>query len=430
MKINTPLLPPAACLAPDVSDSATAAEAAKVEGTQESAALAAAHKSGPYETTVRPSTTTSHTALRRGGIAVHSSITARRGTVKESGIQPKQEHECETQRCPSGEHALRAVDELEAGISGPHSIEGFGLALMEYGIEPTVFNRRIYKQALMLEGREIAFGLGGVLVDNTAVSQDPHRIVQRVHMKLGAEALLLGLQKSNSLSLYTHEPAMRVARILSAFPTLARAFACEATHGKISSAQVKNNPRIMCLETQIRAINAILRKVETKATLREWESDLLHALRHENVTITKAADLRSSRLAASLMKADVDTFVAIERQAWRMQPDSHDTAMLLMPARTDLRSEVPKDDTLLSMLTMLAKTNTNGAVVFVDRGRHIEGEKAPEAEIELPSRISANELEEFESSIKLISFSRRSILSFGEDTRAERAHRSADKERL
>jgi hypothetical protein len=395
MKIFTPL-PPTPCLAADIADAGTAAETASVAANETpSAALAVDREAITSRTIVSPSTSTSHTALRGGGIAVHGSITARRGRTKSSGVQTKQRDERETTRCPRLEAAIAPVEDSEADMSGPHSVEGFELKLMEAGIPPTAFNRRIYQRALMIEGREIALGLGGVLVDHTGESWAPHRLLQRAYLKTGAEALLLGLQRGNKLSLYTHEPAIRVARLLEAFPTLGKIFFDARVSDAVSEKIVRKSHRIICLEDQLESLNHILQKVRDKSTLLDWESGLLQTLRAGDIDLVRLANLRSRALAASARKAHFDVVVSVERTAWRPQLESGGAAMILMPGRIGNRSDIIQDDTLLQLLMALEETNIRGSVSYVNMGSEIEGEEAREATVELPARHFSPAIGEF-----------------------------------
>ncbi|MFH0799727.1 MAG: hypothetical protein V2A66_06055, partial [Pseudomonadota bacterium] len=97
--------------------------------------------------------------------------------------------------------------------------------LKEYGIEPTPYNLLLFKMGRSVKGQKIALDLDGMLLDSvTEETSVPGEYRLDVRIEPGAEALVLGLDRSNTLLLCAGRKPAQVAKILDHSPAFKKAF--------------------------------------------------------------------------------------------------------------------------------------------------------------------------------------------------------------
>lgn len=129
----------------------------------------------------------------------------------------------------------------------------------------TPYNLQIYTLGLQIAGRAIAFDLDGTLVDETL--PEPEASSTWFEVKAGAEALLQGLAKNNSLLLYTGRDTSSTAAILRARPALLEPFMPELEEGKyLSEERLLNSPGVFSHGDSQRVVMEILLREDGSRT--------------------------------------------------------------------------------------------------------------------------------------------------------------------
>ncbi len=228
-----------------------------------------------------------------------------------------------------------SVEDVRAESLSKHA----GRALSNLGIPPSPLNLAVYIKARQIKGRRIALGLSGVLIDCQEASRSSQSIFQEVHLKEGVQAMLHGLKRDNALTLYTHDPAIRVARIFERFQILQDIFMDSTWSGEpvTSDEELLSYGNVICFENQLSVITDILKKSMEGKTLLGWESAILRSLRLDTNEMLRLAYLKSRNIALALGQSAFDTVVS-SNHAWKTVDKNDGSPMLLIP----MKEETPR----------------------------------------------------------------------------------------
>lgn len=263
-------------------------------------------------------------------------------------------------------------------------------------IPPSPLNRSIYAKALQIEGRSIAVGLSGVLIDCAELSRTSHSITQLVRLKPGVPAMLHGLKRANALTLYTHEPAIRIARIFERFQILQDIFMDATWSGEPveSDEELLSYGHVICFENQLSVITALLKKSMEGKTLFGWESAILRTLQRNTDDMLHLAYLKSRHIAMALGECDFDTVVT-SHHAWKTMDEEDGAPMLLVPTQKN----VPSNVSILHLVDALQESTSQRVDRILAGTQRIDQRMSVQEIVQLPMNYPAPEVGEFNAAM-------------------------------